>query len=174
MALLFIGLCLVTTTFVVLTLLGKMDFFIGRTLRMDVYGSLRRKRLLSAVSLVLTAISLFFFVYYRDEHPYASLASALCTFAGPLLGVLDWRLSEKDRQAHDMNPVFASRMMQNEKYNLSRMNKLSILTTMALGAGLIVIHFFAWDALYMKIFFALFVMFVIAIGILTLTWAKKK
>lgn len=33
-------------------------------------------------------------------------------------------------------------MIQNEKYNLSRMNKLSLLTVMALGAGLIVIHFF--------------------------------
>ena len=146
----------------------------GRALKMEMYGGLRRKRLLKAVALVLSAIPFFVIVYCRDNHLHP-LMSLLCASAAPLLlSVLDWRLSRRDRQAQDMNPIFVSRMIRNEKYNLSRMNKLWLLTAMALGVGLIVIHFFAWNALYMKIFFALFVMLMIAISILTLTWAKKK
>ena len=172
--LLFILGCALLFTIAVLLLLGKMDFLIGKSLKMEMYGSLRRKRILTAVSLVLSTIPYYFFVDCRDNQSLIFSVSGWCAFATVFLGVLDWILSKKDRQALDMNPAFVSRMIQNEKYNLSRMNKLSLLTAMALGAGLVVIHFFAWNALYMKIFFALYVMFVIAIGILTLTWAKKK
>lgn len=104
--LLFIFGCALLFTIAVLLLLGKMDFLIGKSLKMEMYGSLRRKRILTAVSLVLSAIPYYFFVDCRGNQSLIFSVGGWCAFATVFLGVLDWILSKKDRQALDMNPAF--------------------------------------------------------------------
>ena len=72
-----------------------------------------------------------------------------------------------------MNPIFVSRMMQNEKYNVSRVSFLMVAWTLVAGIGYLAVYFFCNNALFWKIYFAILVLVSVALFVLQYTWARK-
>jgi hypothetical protein len=90
-----------------------------------------------------------------------------------LLGVLGGIWVRKKGRANEMNPIFVSRMMRNEKYNVSRVSFLMAAWTLVAGIGYISVYFFCNNALFWKVYFAILLLVSVAFGILQFTWAKK-
>ena len=100
-------------------------------------------------------------------------ANVLFGLVSSLLGVLGGIWVRKKGRANEMNPIFVSRMMQNEKYNVSRVSFLMAAWTLVAGIGYISVYFFCNNALFWKVYFAILLLVSVAFGILQFTWAKK-
>ena len=156
-----------------LILAGKLDFLMGRSLKLEVYGSLPRLRVITALSMFLTAIPLILLLTCEPDSLIMKNASVLFGLVSSLLGVLGGIWVRKKGRANEMNPIFVSRMMQNEKYNVSRVSFLMAAWTLVAGFGYISVYFFCNNALFWKVYFAILLLVSVAFGILQFTWAKK-
>ena len=156
-----------------LILAGKLDFLIGRSLKLEVYGSLPRLRVITALSMFLTAIPLILLLTCEPDSLIMKNASVLFGLVSSLLGVLGGIWVRKKGRANEMNPIFVSRMMQNEKYNVSRVSFLMAAWTLVAGFGYISVYFFCNNALFWKVYFAILVLVSVAFCVLQFTWAKK-
>ena len=148
-----------------LILAGKLDFLMGRSLKLEVYGSLPRLRVITALSMFLTAIPLILLLTCEPD--------SLTSLVSSLLGVLGGIWVRKKGRANEMNPIFVSRMMRNEKYNVSRVSFLMAAWTLVAGFGYISVYSFCNNALFWKVYFAILLLVSVAFGILQFTWAKK-
>lgn len=157
-----------------LILAGKLDFLMGRSLKLEVYGSLPRLRVITALSMFLTAIPLILLLTCEPDSLTMKNANVLAGLVSSLLGVLGGIWVRKTGRANEMNPIFVSRMMRNEKYNVSRVSFLMAAWTLVAGFGYISVYFFCNNALFWKVYFAILVMVSVAICVLMFTWAKKK
>lgn len=157
-----------------LILAGKLDFLMGRSLKLEVYGSLPRLRVITALSMFLTAIPLILLLTCEPDSLTMKNANVLFGLVSSLLGVLGGIWVRKKGRANEMNPIFVSRMMQNEKYNVSRVSFLMVAWTLVAGIGYISVYFFCNNALFWKVYFAILLLVSVAFGILQFTWAKKK
>lgn len=156
-----------------LILAGKLDFLMGRSLKLEVYGSLPRLRVITALSMFLTAIPLILLLTCEPDSLTMKNASVLFGLVSSLLGVLGGIWVRKKGRANEMNPIFVSRMMQNEKYNVSRVSFLMAAWTLVAGFGYISVYFFCNNALFWKIYFAILVLVSVALFVLQYTWARK-
>lgn len=156
-----------------LILAGKLDFLMGRSLKLEVYGSLPRLRVITALSMFLTAIPLILLLTCEPDSLTMKNANVLFGLVSSLLGVLGGIWVRKKGRANEMNPIFVSRMMQNEKYNVSRVSFLMAAWTLVAGIGYISVYFFCNNALFWKVYFAILLLVSVAFGILQFTWAKK-
>ena len=156
-----------------LILAGKLDFLMGRSLKLEVYGSLPRLRVITALSMFLTAIPLILLLTCEPDSLTVKNANVLAGLVSSLLGVLGGIWVRKKGRANEMNPIFVSRMMQNEKYNVSRVSFLMAAWTLVAGIGYISVYFFCNNALFWKVYFAILLLVSVAFGILQFTWAKK-
>ena len=156
-----------------LILAGKLDFLMGRSLKLEVYGSLPRLRVITALSMFLTAIPLILLLTCEPDSLTMKNANVLFGLVSSLLGVLGGIWVRKKGRANEMNPIFVSRMMQNEKYNVSRVSFLMVAWTLVAGIGYISVYFFCNNALFWKVYFAILLLVSVALGILQFTWAKK-
>ena len=156
-----------------LILAGKLDFLIGRSLKLEVYGSLPRLRVITALSMFLTAIPLILLLTCEPDSLTLKNVNVLAGLVSSLLGVLGGIWVRKKGRANEMNPIFVSRMMQNEKYNVSRVSFLMAAWTLVAGFGYISVYFFCNNALFWKVYFAILLLVSVAFGILQFTWAKK-
>ena len=156
-----------------LILAGKLDFLMGRSLKLEVYGSLPRLRVITALSMFLTAIPLILLLTCEPDSLTMKNANILFGLVSSLLGVLGGIWVRKKGRANEMNPIFVSRMMQNEKYNVSRVSFLMAAWTLVAGFGYISVYFFCNNALFWKVYFAILLLVSVAFGILQFTWAKK-
>ena len=156
-----------------LILAGKLDFLMGRSLKLEVYGSLPRLRVITALSMFLTAIPLILLLTCEPDSLTMKNANILFGLVSSLLGVLGGIWVRKKGRANEMNPIFVSRMMQNEKYNVSRVSFLMAAWTLVAGIGYISVYFFCNNALFWKVYFAILLLVSVAFGILQFTWAKK-
>lgn len=156
-----------------LILAGKLDFLMGRSLKLEVYGSLPRLRVITALSMFLTAIPLILLFTCESDSLTLKNANVLFGLVSSLLGVLGGIWVRKKGRANEMNPIFVSRMMQNEKYNVSRVSFLMAAWTLVAGFGYISVYFFCNNALFWKVYFAILLLVSVAFGILQFTWAKK-
>ena len=156
-----------------LILAGKLDFLMGRSLKLEVYGSLPRLRVITALSMFLTAIPLILLLTCEPDSLTMKNANVLAGLVSSLLGVLGGIWVRKKGRANEMNPIFVSRMMQNEKYNVSRVSFLMASWTLVAGIGYISVYFFCNNALFWKVYFAILLLVSVAFGILQFTWAKK-
>ena len=156
-----------------LILAGKLDFLIGRSLKLEVYGSLPRLRVITTLSMSLTAIPLILLFTCEPDSLTMKNANVLAGLVSSLLGVLGGIWVRKKGRAHDMNPIFVSRMMQNEKYNVSRVSFLMAAWTLVAGIGYISVYFFCNNTLFWKIYFAILVLVSVALFVLQYTWARK-
>ena len=156
-----------------LILAGKLDFLMGRSLKLEVYGSLPRLRVITALSMFLTAIPLILLLTCEPDSLTIKNANVLAGLVSSLLGVLGGIWVRKKGRANEMNPIFVSRMMQNEKYNVSRVSFLMAAWTLVAGFGYISVYFFCNNALFWKVYFAILLLVSVAFGILQFTWAKK-
>ena len=156
-----------------LILAGKLDFLMGRSLKLEVYGSLPRLRVITALSMFLTAIPLILLLTCEPDSLTMKNANILFGLVSSLLGVLSNTWARKKSGANEMNPIFVSRMMQNEKYNVSRVSFLMAAWTLVAGIGYISVYFFCNNALFWKVYFAILLLVSVAFGILQFTWAKK-
>ena len=156
-----------------LILAGKLDFLMGRSLKLEVYGSLPRLRVITALSMFLTAIPLILLLTCESDSLTIKNANVLTGLVSSLLGMLGGIWVTKKGRANEMNPIFVSRMMQNEKYNVSRMGFLTVAWTLVAGIGYLAVYFFCNNALFWKVYFALLVMVSVAFCVLQFTWAKK-
>ena len=156
-----------------LILAGKLDFLMGRSLKLEVYGSLPRLRVITALSMFLTAIPLILLLTCEPDSLTMKNANVLFGLVSSLLGVLGGIWVRKKGRANEMNPIFVSRMMQNEKYNVSRVSFLMAAWTLVAGFGYISVYFFCNNALFWKVYFAILLLVSVAFGILQFTWAKK-
>ena len=156
-----------------LILAGKLDFLMGRSLKLEVYGSLPRLRVITALSMFLTAIPLILLLTCEPDSLTMKNANVLAGLVSSLLGVLGGIWVRKKGRANEMNPIFVSRMMRNEKYNVSRVSFLMAAWTLVAGFGYISVYFFCNNALFWKVYFAILVMVSVAIYVLMFTWAKK-
>ena len=156
-----------------LILAGKLDFLMGRSLKLEVYGSLPRLRVITALSMFLTAIPLILLLTCEPDSLTMKNANVLFGLVSSLLGVLGGIGVRKKGRANEMNPIFVSRMMQNEKYNVSRVSFLMAAWTLVAGIGYISVYFFCNNALFWKVYFAILLLVSVAFGILQFTWAKK-
>ena len=156
-----------------LILAGKLDFLMGRSLKLEVYGSLPRLRVITALSMFLTAIPLILLLTCEPDSLTMKNANVLAGLVSSLLGLLGGIWVRKKGRANEMNPIFVSRMMQNEKYNVSRTGVLMAAWTLVAGFGYISVYFFCNNALFWKVYFAILVMVSVAICVLMFTWAKK-
>lgn len=157
-----------------LILAGKLDFLMGRSLKLEVYGSLPRLRVITALSMFLTAIPLILLLTCEPDSLTMKNANVLFGLVSSLLGVLGGIWVRKKGRANEMNPIFVSRMMRNEKYNVSRVSFLMAAWTLVAGFGYISVYFFCNNALFWKVYFAILLLVSVAFGILQFTWAKKK
>ena len=157
-----------------LILAGKLDFLMGRSLKLEVYGSLPRLRVITALSMFLTAIPLILLLTCEPDTLTMKNANVLFGLVSSLLGVLGGIWVRKKGRANEMNPIFVSRMMRNEKYNVSRVSFLMAAWTLVAGFGYISVYFFCNNALFWKVYFAILLLVSVAFGILQFTWAKKK
>ena len=157
----------------VLILAGKLDFLMGRSLKLEVYGSLPRLRVITALSMFLTAIPLILLLTCEPDSLTMKNANVLAGLVSSLLGVLGGIWVRKKGRANEMNPIFVSRMMRNEKYNVSRVSFLMAAWTLVAGFGYISVYFFCNNALFWKVYFAILLLVSVAFGILQFTWAKK-
>ena len=156
-----------------LILAGKLDFLMGRSLKLEVYGSLPRLRVITALSMFLTAIPLILLLTCEPDSLTLKNANVLAGLVSSLLGVLGGIWVRKKGRANEMNPIFVSRMMRNEKYNVSRVSFLMAAWTLVAGIGYISVYFFCNNALFWKVYFAILLLVSVAFGILQFTWAKK-
>ena len=156
-----------------LILAGKLDFLMGRSLKLEVYGSLPRLRVITALSMFLTAIPLILLLTCEPDSLTMKNASVLFGLVSSLLGVLGGIWVRKKGRANEMNPIFVSRMMRNEKYNVSRVSFLMAAWTLVAGFGYISVYSFCNNALFWKVYFAILLLVSVAFGILQFTWAKK-
>ena len=156
-----------------LILAGKLDFLMGRSLKLEVYGSLPRLRVITALSMFLTAIPLILLLTCEPDSLTMKNANILFGLVSSLLGVLGGIWVRKKGRANEMNPIFVSRMMRNEKYNVSRVSFLMAAWTLVAGFGYISVYSFCNNALFWKVYFAILVMVSVAIYVLMFTWAKK-
>ena len=156
-----------------LILAGKLDFLMGRSLKFEMYGSLPRLRVITALSMFLTAIPLILLLTCEPDSLTMKNANVLFGLVSSLLGVLGGIWVRKKGRANEMNPIFVSRMMQNEKYNVSRVSFLMAAWTLVAGIGYISVYFFCNNALFWKVYFAILLLVSVAFGILQFTWAKK-
>ena len=156
-----------------LILAGKLDFLMGRSLKLEVYGSLPRLRVITALSMFLTAIPLILLLTCEPDSLTMKNANVLAGLVSSLLGVLGGIWVRKKGRANEMNPIFVSRMMRNEKYNVSRVSFLMAAWTLVAGIGYISVYFFCNNALFWKVYFAILLLVSVAFGILQFTWAKK-
>ena len=156
-----------------LILAGKLDFLMGRSLKLEVYGSLPRLRVITALSMFLTAIPLILLLTCEPDSLTLKNANVLAGLVSSLLGVLGGIWVRKKGRANEMNPIFVSRMMQNEKYNVSRVSFLMAAWTLVAGIGYISVYFFCNNVLFWKVYFAILLLVSVAFGILQFTWAKK-
>lgn len=156
-----------------LILAGKLDFLMGRSLKLEVYGSLPRLRVITALSMFLTAIPLILLLTCESDSLTIKNANVLAGLVSSLLGVLGGIWVRKKGRANEMNPIFVSRMMRNEKYNVSRVSFLMAAWTLVAGFGYISVYFFCNNALFWKVYFAILLLVSVAFGILQFTWAKK-
>ena len=156
-----------------LILAGKLDFLVGRSLKLEVYGSLPRLRVITALSMFLTAIPLILLLTCEPDSLTMKNANVLFGLVSSLLGVLGGIWVRKKGRANEMNPIFVSRMMRNEKYNVSRVSFLMAAWTLVAGIGYISVYFFCNNALFWKVYFAILLLVSVAFGILQFTWAKK-
>jgi hypothetical protein len=156
-----------------LILAGKLDFLMGRSLKLEVYGSLPRLRVITALSMFLTAIPLILLLTCEPDSLTLKNANVLFGLVSSLLGVLGGIWVRKKGRANEMNPIFVSRMMRNEKYNVSRVSFLMAAWTLVAGFGYISVYFFCNNALFWKVYFAILLLVSVAFGILQFTWAKK-
>lgn len=156
-----------------LILAGKLDFLMGRSLKLEVYGSLPRLRVITALSMFLTAIPLILLLTCEPDSLTLKNVNVLAGLVSSLLGVLGGIWVRKKGRANEMNPIFVSRMMQNEKYNVSRVSFLMAAWTLVAGFGYISVYFFCNNALFWKVYFAILLLVSVAFGILQFTWAKK-
>ena len=156
-----------------LILAGKLDFLMGRSLKLEVYGSLPRLRVITALSMFLTAIPLILLLSCESDSLTLKNVNVLAGLVSSLLGVLGGIWVRKKGWANEMNPIFVSRMMRNEKYNVSRVSFLMAAWTLVAGIGYISVYFFCNNALFWKVYFAILLLVSVAFGILQFTWAKK-
>lgn len=156
-----------------LILAGKLDFLMGRSLKLEVYGSLPRLRVITALSMFLTAIPLILLLTCESDSLTLKNVNVLAGLVSSLLGVLGGIWVRKKGRVNEMNPIFVSRMMQNEKYNVSRVSFLMAAWTLVAGFGYISVYFFCNNALFWKVYFAILLLVSVAFGILQFTWAKK-
>ena len=156
-----------------LILAGKLDFLMGRSLKFEMYGSLPRLRVITALSMFLTAIPLILLLTCEPDSLTLKNVNVLAGLVSSLLGVLGGIWVRKKGRANEMNPIFVSRMMQNEKYNVSRVSFLMAACTLVAGFGYISVYFFCNNALFWKVYFAILLLVSVAFGILQFTWAKK-
>lgn len=156
-----------------LILAGKLDFLMGRSLKLEVYGSLPRLRVITALSMFLTAIPLILLLTCEPDSLTMKNANVLAGLMSSLLGVLGGIWVRKKGRANEMNPIFVSRMMRNEKYNVSRVSFLMAAWTLVAGIGYLSVYSFCNNALFWKVYFAILVLVSVAFGILQFTWAKK-
>ena len=156
-----------------LILAGKLDFLMGRSLKLEVYGSLPRLRVITALSMFLTAIPLILLLTCEPDSLTLKNANVLAGLVSSLLGVLGGIWVRKKGRANEMNPIFVSRMMQNEKYNVSRMGFLTVAWTLVAGIGYLAVYFFCNNTLFWKIYFAILVLVSVALFVLQYTWARK-
>ena len=156
-----------------LILAGKLDFLMGRSLKLEVYGSLPRLRVITALSMFLTAIPLILLLTCESDSLTIKNANVLTGLVSSLLGMLGGIWVRKKGRANEMNPIFVSRMMQNEKYNVSRMGFLAIVWTLVAGIGYLAVYFFCNNTLFWKIYFAILVLVSVALFVLQYTWARK-
>ena len=156
-----------------LILAGKLDFLMGRSLKLEVYGSLPRLRVITALSMFLTAIPLILLLTCEPDSLTVKNANVLAGLVSSLLGVLGGIWVRKKGRANEMNPIFVSRMMRNEKYNVSRVSFLMAAWTLVAGFGYISVYSFCNNALFWKVYFAILLLVSVAFGILQFTWAKK-
>ena len=156
-----------------LVLAGKLDFLIGRSLKLEMYGSLPRLRVVAVLSVSLFLIPLIFPLVCEPDSRTAKMAGILISFVSLLLGVLGNIWARKKGSANEMNPIFVSRMMRNEKYNVSRMGLLAVVWTLVTGIGCLAVYFFCGNVLFWKVYFVLLIMVGIAICVLQATWAMK-
>ena len=156
-----------------LILAGKLDFLMGRSFKLEVYGSLPRLRVITALSMFLTAIPLILLLTCEPDSLTIKNANVLAGLVSSLLGVLGGIWVRKKGRANEMNPIFVSRMMRNEKYNVSRVSFLMAAWTLVAGFGYISVYSFCNNALFWKVYFAILLLVSVAFGILQFTWAKK-
>ena len=156
-----------------LILAGKLDFIMGRSLKLEVYGSLPRLRVITALSMFLTAIPLILLLTCEPDSLTMKNANILFGLVSSLLGVLGGIWVRKKGRANEMNPIFVSRMMQNEKYNVSRVSFLMAAWTLVAGIGYISVYFFCNNTLFWKIYFAILVLVSVALFVLQYNWARK-
>ena len=156
-----------------LILAGKLDFLMGSSLKLEVYGSLPRLRVITALSMFLTAIPLILLLTCESDSLTIKNANVLTGLVSSLLGMLGGIWVRKKGRANEMNPIFVSRMMRNEKYNVSRVSFLMAAWTLVAGFGYISVYFFCNKALFWKVYFAILLLVSVAFGILQFTWAKK-
>ena len=156
-----------------LILAGKLDFLMGRSLKLEVYGSLPRLRVITALSMFLTAIPLILLLTCEPDSLTMKNANVLFGLVSSLLGVLGGIWVRKKGRANEMNPIFVSRMMRNEKYNVSRVSFLMAAWTLVAGFGYISVYSFCNNALFWKVYFAILVLVSVALCVLQFTWAKK-
>ena len=156
-----------------LILAGKLDFLMGRSLKLEVYGSLPRLRVITALSMFLTAIPLILLLTCEPDSLTLKNANVLFGLVSSLLGVLGGIWVRKKGRANEMNPIFVSRMMQNEKYNVSRVSFLMVAWTLVAGIGYLAVYFFCNNTLFWKIYFAILVLVSVALFVLQYTWARK-
>ena len=156
-----------------LILAGKLDFLMGRSLKLEVYGSLPRLRVITALSMFLTAIPLILLLTCESDSLTIKNADVLTGLVSSLLGVLGGIWVRKKGRANEMNPIFVPRMMQNEKYNVSRVSFLMAAWTLVAGIGYISVYFFCNNALFWKVYFAILVLVSVALFVLQYTWARK-
>lgn len=159
-----------------LILAGKLDFLMGRSLKFEMYGSLPRLRVIKAFSMILLTISLILLFACEPDSLTMKIRAALgalAAFGSILLGVLSNTWIRKKGRANEMNPIFVSRMMQNEKYNVSRVSFLMAAWTLVAGIGYLAVYFFCNNTLFWKIYFAILVLVSVALFVLQYTWARK-
>jgi len=156
-----------------LILAGKLDFLMGSSLKLEVYGSLPRLRVITALSMFLTAIPLILLLTCEPDSLTMKNANVLFGLVSSLLGVLGGIWIRKKGRANEMNPIFVSRMMQNEKYNVSRVSFLMVAWTLVAGIGYLAVYSFCNNALFWKIYFAILVLVSVALFVLQYTWARK-
>ena len=156
-----------------LILAGKLNFLMGRSLKLEVYGSLPRLRVITALSMFLTAIPLILLLTCEPDSLTMKNANVLAGLVSSLLGVLGGIWVRKKGRANEMNPIFVSRMMRNEKYNVSRVSFLMVTWTLVAGIGYISVYSFCNNALFWKVYFAILLLVSVALCVLQFTWAKK-
>lgn len=156
-----------------LILAGKLDFLMGRSLKLEVYGSLPRLRVITALSMFLTAIPLILLLTCESDSLTIKNADVLTGLVSSLLGVLGGIWVRKKGRANEMNPIFVSRMMRNEKYNVSRVSFLMVAWTLVAGIGYLSVYSFCNNALFWKVYFAILLLVSVALCVLQFTWAKK-